>query len=356
VRSTVVIFVSAVFKLSPPLCLLTVILTVSDAVRSNVTTVTVAAKDTYHDDQATKKRRKTRPPMNSSHVPICCTTEESAIEIRRQSFAILQIQHENEKVVQHAHLSARQYFSSDDERDLRDQRLPSNGPEDRPQVIDQGSLLGFNEPSPTKYVFRAYCDHPRQPWPRTHSDLQPHSINIASYLHELLIKILQMLCRHPCPLDISSFPVAPTDYLPSERYHPSQSSLRFETTNSSPIADRTGCPLDYFFYHNRQPHLVNCSEHVDRGLLIAICLTAVPGLEILLRDRFEWYCPEEDYVSRLSDPADRTPCTWIAILAGDSLRKYYKEEEIAACVHRVRSPLLTERLSISYELRLKMGL
>lgn len=188
-----------------------------------------------------------------------------------------------------------------DTRNRRDQSLSCGVPEDRPQVIDDGYLLGFNQPSPAKYLFRAYCGHPRQPWPRTHPDLERHSHGIASFLHELLTKITRELCRHRDPLCMSSVPLASADCLPSER--DPTSCGRFGTAYPMPTADPSGCPLDYFFYHNRQPHIINCSGHVDRGLLIAICLTEVPGLEILLptlgRDGFAWYCPEEEYASRV---------------------------------------------------------
>ena len=48
---------------------------------------------------------------------------------------------------------------------------------------------------------------------------------------------------------------------------------------------------DYFLYHNRSPGVAaNCTAHVDRGVLVAISLTDVPGLEV--RSGGRWVCPE----------------------------------------------------------------
>mmetsp|Transcript_23658 Transcript_23658/g.52637 ORF Transcript_23658/g.52637 Transcript_23658/m.52637 type:complete len:438 (-) Transcript_23658:1021-2334(-) len=141
-------------------------------------------------------------------------------------------------------------------------------------------------------------------------------------------------------------------------------------------------PLDFFFYHNRVPGAVNCSEHTDRGALVVVCLTDVPGLEVLLPPPSSpsnntspssscFVCPgvlvrnprqrSEDDACRCSD--------LVCIVAGDQLTRLLSSSSssnrneatattttattVRACVHRVRNPLKRARLSISYELRLE---
>jgi hypothetical protein len=135
-------------------------------------------------------------------------------------------------------------------------------------------------------------------------------------------------------------------------------------------------PLDYFFYHNRYPSLVNCSEHVDRGVLIVVCLTNVPGLEVLRSCQgscaefciHHFVCPEVlVHNSNLYQEAQDSCSNLVCIMAGDQLAPLLKtrmgtrdertmNDDFAnlpmACVHRVRSHLKRTRLSISYELRL----
>ena len=131
------------------------------------------------------------------------------------------------------------------------------------------------------------------------------------------------------------------------------------------------CPLDYFLYHNMDPNAINCSEHVDRGILICISLTTVQGLEVLSSLTKQWICPEDLTVN----DEDEFGCSeYLCILSGDQLletmlRDFVHEETsenkclelvnhwkkkhsgLSPCRHRVKR-LSRLRLSISYELRI----
>ena len=196
---------------------------------------------------------------------------------------------------------------------------------DRCQKIIDGHLHGYNEPSNAKLLFRAFCGSQRQPWPSKR--FQILSTKLADSLHELLVEVLSRMQQQQ------------------------QQQAVDEVTKS-------GCPLDFFWYHGKHdPAAINCSEHIDRGALIVICLSRVPGLEVRSCHDGEWYCPEDLEV--LSSTT--TPCC-CAILAGDQLKRLlcrispadnnHHNNSVPACVHRVRNNLPGERLSITYELRL----
>jgi hypothetical protein len=144
--------------------------------------------------------------------------------------------------------------------------------------------------------------------------------------------------------------------------NPSSPSWKIPPT----IHDTTISPLDYFLYHNKVPHSVNCSEHIDRGVLICVCLTSVPGLEVLCHnhhhggddndgdndnDSSSFVCPEvlTHNANLYQEPE---PCSGlICIMVGDQLSQLLTGTKIQSCVHRVRNNLKRARLSISYELR-----
>ena len=118
------------------------------------------------------------------------------------------------------------------------------------------------------------------------------------------------------------------------------------------MMDYPNCPLDYFFYHNnnQDPESENCSEHIDRGALICVCLSAVPGLEVRQKNSDTWFCPES-LIHNASLYQEKEPVSGlICIMAGDQLTEFVGQK--IACVHRVRKNLKRARLSISYELRL----
>ena len=104
---------------------------------------------------------------------------------------------------------------------------------------------------------------------------------------------------------------------------------------------------------------MNCSPHTDRGALIAVALTNVPGLEVLLQNTarsspsFSCYCPEQVHADRLF----AHPYSLVCIMAGDQLQRLYSHSHPTCalhggCIHRVRDNLPSPRLSISYEIRL----
>ena len=54
--------------------------------------------------------------------------------------------------------------------------------------------------------------------------------------------------------------------------------------------------LDLFAYHNSEPSLQNCEEHIDRGLLHAIVASPIDGLQLRSVDdgapSMRWLCPD----------------------------------------------------------------
>ena len=132
-----------------------------------------------------------------------------------------------------------------------------------------------------------------------------------------------------------------------------------KNSSERPLFCPIACPLDYFFYHNKFPSEINCSEHVDRGALVVVCLTDVPGLEVRsssLSQTSAFRCPEalvhntNLYLERNDDSCYPS---LVCIMAGDQLCRLLPTTNAPnACVHRVRNPLRRARLSISYELRL----
>mmetsp|Transcript_2516 Transcript_2516/g.5478 ORF Transcript_2516/g.5478 Transcript_2516/m.5478 type:complete len:418 (+) Transcript_2516:79-1332(+) len=161
------------------------------------------------------------------------------------------------------------------------------------------------------------------------------------------------------------------------------------------VSQRHLCPLDYFLYHNRRALknddvggknsssvlIPNCTEHIDRGRLIVVCLTNVPGLEVLDLERLRNLCHHDDdrdscfvcpetivHNYNLYHDVEEMKTNLVCIMAGDQLHRDLvsllglKEEEeievtaasavqVPPCVHRVRNNLKRARLSISYELR-----
>jgi hypothetical protein len=296
----------------------------------------------------------------------CHTVEDAARAILRHSFAILQADvsspadggtallswHVN--VIEAARQAALEYFRSSCGTGTETYRQDTDqSPRSRPQVIHRGNLMGFNTPSSAKYLFRAFCHHPRQPWPDTHTLLERESYNVSLVLHDLLIKILHEISIIQDSEKTSSAHSQATNTLRTSS-HPAIQLCGFPPI---PVVEECHCPLDYFYYHNMDARAVNCSEHVDRGLLIAVCLTSVPGLEVRVAgnkgDDCIWYCPEEDHNACMSEQPHSPAHARIAVLAGAALKQYC--HDIPACVHRVRRPLLGPRLSISYELRDEMS-
>ena len=269
--------------------------------------------------------------------PVTTTLEDAADAIMKSSFAIYQVPATTAERMREAWQEAARILN----------HPPSVETKQWTRIVN-GHLHGYNEPSPAKRLFRAFPSSKLQPWPT--ELFRQVSTDLASDLHDVLMECYKCLCRADC----------------SDRVIEDRPSMKVEchSTSSTPSKRRRlthieaqHCPLDYFFYHNRNTNNTNCSEHVDRGLLIAVCLTDVPGLEILMEDveskTTTWLCPEisihnsnlyrEIPASSVSD--------LICIMAGGQLSQILTNE-VPACVHRVRNKLKRARLSISYELRL----
>ena len=331
------------------------------------------------------------------------TLTQAAQQILDHSFAIYRVNEELVKKIRLAHHSAVQFFRQIESREASDEgtlvlspiQCHNNQMPSYPcQRIVDGNLYGFNIPSPAKKLFRAFCGSPHQPWP-TDAKFQRHSTNLADELHQLLIDCTkeirkEFLCRRQQTFsksDDSCLP--PTKRSRIETESPSTvtgQESHDERLLSEASFPRRGCPLDYFFYHNQNTRQVNCSEHVDRGVLIVVCLTNVPGLELLPRynrrhgDGDEsrtqllqpYVCPETlvhntNLYREVSDPCSE----YLAIMAGDQLAEVLKTSSITnlngmdketdemmrdqdfpkATVHRVKRYLARARLSITYELR-----
>ena len=253
-------------------------------------------------------------------------TEEAAREILRNSFAVVRLDDDLVAHLQESSKEARKFFCEKNDEEKEAYR----------NLDPEGHLLGFNEPSRAKYLYRVLGDRQSdQPWPNERFAFL--SLHISSCLHNLLVRyldaIIDIACQEP--------PLRPA----SGR----KTLTRGLTTRN--------CPLDYFFYHERQhreknaTNLVpNCTPHVDRGMLIIVCLTAVPGLEVISRSNGEVVCPEELFADNvLANEEFRLAC----IMTGGQLASTISSC-CTPCVHRVRDHLEKQRLSISYEVRLSV--
>ncbi len=274
--------------------------------------------------------------------------------------------------------------------------------------IKNGNLFGYNLPLPSKELFRTWyecntkksnqeqelkCFKDQQPWPS--DEFCETSFCLAKDLHRLLTECLGQIyslqkknkfcavgrvgekesgkvidssdlkamgdhSRQPSRIPISiDFPARKRfrSKLGAIPMHHGNESGDEEDTSTRPFFYPTKCPLDYFFYHNKFPNQINCSEHVDRGALVVVCLTSVPGLEVLSPSASSFYCPEalvhNENLYRERTENDCCP-NLVCIMAGDQLVRLLSAENApSACVHRVRNPLRRARLSISYELRLE---
>ena len=259
------------------------------------------------------------------------------------------------------------------------------------QVMDRGHLVGFHEPSPAKYLYRALfhsdttenpCttlqDHPRQPW---HSNtFQRAATEGGSSLHCMLLQILERLVE----LGLGTVSAVNPNSSRAGRkrksatiQHNKDIASSIEEKDPQPYLD--ACPMDFFYYHNRQQQdqprqeqspkecslvVPNCTPHVDRGVLIVVVLTDVPGLVVRSKDE-NIHCPEMDHATLLQKDEYRLAC----VLAGGQLEQYMAarlEQErtvhksgncisLPPCVHWVKNDLDKPRLSISYELRLQQS-
>ena len=308
----------------------------------------------------------------------------------------------------------------------------------RYQRIVNGNLHGYNV-LPSKELFRTWYkdddgdkdddgEEKEQPWPS--EDLRKNTLLLAKDLHRLLTECIRHIIvlkknqqqRHLCDSTTTSNTSQEEEeeeeaksipFPPRKRCRTSSSSLSSSSSSSSSNNDKNndetnppwscrgnphGCPLDYFFYHNLNLNSINCSEHIDRGVLVVVCLTDVPGLEVLssssvsssspvsslsLSKTKRFLCPEllVHNANLYKERTDNDACSdLVCIMTGNQLSqllmstrettligsntattttnkkasKIISEADFypPACVHRVRNHLKRARLSISYELRL----
>jgi hypothetical protein len=342
------------------------------------------------------------------------TLPGAANEILKRSYALYEVPETTGDKIQTAHREAVRFFNCECD--------DSGAALRKYQKIIDGHLYGFNEPSPAKQVFRAFVHSPHQPWPTSSKSdgsnvFRQSSMDLVDDLHKMLVECYDhiisssSLCRmtknrQTCCLsqqeeqqhgdgderqDDVSFGPTPSkrtciatrvdqdfengiEYLAMSQLPP-QSPHPLPPLPSDPYwCSSSTCPLDYFFYHNRcSPSMFvpNCTEHVDRGLLIVVCLTNVPGLEVLdrrclmqkqqqqRRDGSKkgtdgedcFVCPEVLFHKyNAHHEVNESKRNLVCIMAGDQLRSHLGGNP-PACVHRVRDNLKRARLSISYELR-----
>lgn len=344
----------------------------------------------------------------SPELKVAGTISEVAAQILSQSFAVYRVDATTAANIRTARRAAFKFFgetSSAPSEEL-DQKACTSNQENvlvkRYRRIVDGDLYGYNVPLPTKELFRTW-HHPRssgkrqeehkkgrsleetrfrqqQPWPS--SELYTGSFRLAENLHQMLLECLKQVL-----LTVSSQRLdgirgtnsndnshrnskaqrknaASCSSRPRKRIRSSscdsedpEKSEKGSENNTLPI--RSGsCPLDYFFYHNRVPHAINCSEHIDRGALVVVCLTDVPGLEVCCLPSsnealLSFRCPENLVAQFRKNSTDNGSSDLVCIMAGDQLSRLLPENHAPpSCIHRVRNVLERPRLSISYELRL----
>jgi len=238
----------------------------------------------------------------------------------KHSVAIYRVDRDTANTISEAWLQARRFFDSLDKTSFH-------------RVV-KGHLHGFYTPSEAKQLYRAFCGSSLQPWPS--DEFRNASKEVADKLHKLLLACHNEMIQR-------SFNDKDEDERPLKRLK----TTTFTIPESARETD--ACPLDYFLYNGDKPNAVSCSEHVDRGILICVCLTNVPGLEVLPRDQDAFFCPEI-HTHNENLYRDRQACSGlVCIMAGDQLKEMHPQ--VKACVHRVRNDLKQSRLSITYELR-----
>lgn len=265
---------------------------------------------------------------NDDSFPVCETISQSAESILKRSFAICRVDEDTSSEIQNAWVQARNFFQSNDDK-ISFHRVVN------------GHLHGFHVPCEAKMLFRAFCGSPSsQPWPND-GEFQNASEKVANKLHKLLLDC------HEEMIQIKSMNCSSANG--EGRDTPKRLKMTSPLSIPASALQTNNCPLDYFLYHGDKPNAVSCSEHVDRGVLICVCLTRVPGLEVLPRDSDGFICPELQ-THDASLYRERQACSdLVCIMAGDQLRQIYPE--VKACMHRVRNDLKQSRLSITYELR-----
>lgn len=331
---------------------------------------------------------------------VCTTTQEAALSILRRSYAILRVDSSTAKSIQSSWLAAKRFFGStvlDDD----DKHIAGGHDGDARRRIVNGALYGYNAPSDAKRLFRSICSDQAkevQPWPDDldGGHLRRSSIDVASGLHALLIDCLDELNAVAATTRSATDEREESSFTDSDRtqrtvvsvgaYFDTGHRRKRQKTSSLSSNGAAGkscnlviprsmneaqyCPLDYFLYNNKGGRRnENCSEHVDRGILICVALTHVPGLEVFCRESNRYVCPELIAKGEALLGERCSGCSdLVCIMAGDQLKEALaamsgrQGEDVrtcmgsmltntSACVHRVRNRLERARLSLTYELR-----
>mmetsp|Transcript_6729 Transcript_6729/g.12663 ORF Transcript_6729/g.12663 Transcript_6729/m.12663 type:complete len:344 (-) Transcript_6729:29-1060(-) len=320
----------------------------------------------------------------------CNSLQEACKQLLLHSFAIIRVNTKTQASLKSAWLASTKFFAQaysskqdDDDYEIEKSMITKY------RKINNHNLLGFNRPSPYKLLFRVIFSNGKspdsmQPWPDDIDDgsLKESSLRLMPCLHDLLCEVMVEIKRQL--VDDAHYVLKENDDEQEPRYKKRkiEDYYQYYVDKSSSNDDGSlldplfsSCPLDYFYYHTKDEKVENCSEHVDRGLLICISLTNVAGLEVLSRQDGMWYCPEMVSIRESQYTDNETGCSdLVCILSGDQLRNVamgpiegrrrssdnFEEEGrgrfpgLNACVHRVRQKLSACRLSITYELRHKI--
>jgi len=325
---------------------------------------------------------------------VCTTSRQAAACILRRSFAILRLDSPTVNSLERSWLAAQHFFAS------------ANTTDEGPSVTTQKyrrvhnrALYGYNVPSDAKLLFRSICSDEAQargvqPWPDDSDggELRRSSMDTASRLHALLIDCLDELNAVAAEEACGNISTTSRSFTGPQPAGPALGAGHSRNRKRQRLSSPTGhvenqcnscnvfiprsmkeaqyCPLDYFLYNNKNSSSkehVNCSDHIDRGVLICVSLTHVPGLEVLCNESKRYVCPELLSKDEALIGERRSGCSdLVCVMAGYQLKEALaigvgigrKGEDMhmrmlntSACVHRVRNRLERARLSITYELR-----
>ena len=306
--------------------------------------------------KATTSQRKEHSDITNV---ICNDLDAAAKFILENSFAILRVNDETHKALTNSWIAAKYFLTSKVDQSPRQEATTKS----KYRRIRNGALMGYNRPSETKVLFRSMFVNgepdPAQPWGDDEAFKVSSSL-LGQHLHSILLGCLEEMMKLVKERNYTEAKGRQPD-----RHASAKKKRKLDHSNSINGLDfdfdSTPCPLDYFLYHN-QSDGVNCSEHVDRGVLICISLTNVAGLEVFSNDAEDgnWSCPEHIFINEQLYQEREVGCSnMLCILSGDQLKKVLQGDDnmttqfrgLNACIHRVKRKLSAARLSISYELR-----
>ena len=293
-------------------------------------------------------------PSTKSCINPCESIEEACKQLLQHSFAILRVEPGTSDSLNRAWIASRDFLSS-----IHNNPQNENCMIHKYRLIKDHALLGLNRPSPHKLLFRAFFSQEgkqpdtSQPWPSDidNEALKTSSKRLVPRLHDLLLSFHEKLKE-----EVRGEPSRAAE----GRLCVAKKRKRSDNKPNLFVEDLAPCPLDYFLYHDRNES-ENCSEHIDRGILICVSLSRhVAGLEVLSKVDGCWNCPEIMLIRESLYQENDAGCSdLICILSGDQLinsigvgeERLNQYPGLRACVHRVRRRLLTARISITYELR-----